>query len=174
MVTHIAILVEVFLQNGGIVFEPKHLHCKEYIVAIDCLAILLLAFLSCYEKSRVRSHVKIMNMLVVVENWHIVFVMNTGLLTFTGNERDKLGYASLDNLFGILGDLCVFWQGLFHYPRHIGDGQQAILILGVFFRFVPGQVRLGHFQAVCVCAYVCVWCSWKSRKSEVLLKRFKK
>lgn len=48
---------------------------------------------------------------------------------FAGDEAYELGHAFLDGLLGFFRYLCVGRERFLHDPAHVGDGEEAVLLL---------------------------------------------
>ena len=47
-----------------------------------------------------------------------------------GDERDELAHALLHDIPGVFGDFRIGWDGAFHDPADVGDGQVPVLLSG--------------------------------------------
>lgn len=97
--TDLAVLGEIDLEGLGIVLKSKRSHGKQNILAVDGLALFLLAFLGCYRR----------------------FIscgpcdsIKLKTLTLASDEGDELAHAFLHAFLGFLCNLRIFRQCQFH------------------------------------------------------------
>lgn len=97
---YLAIPGEIDLQGFGVVLEAKRSHSKQNVLAVDSLALFLLAFFGCWWT------------MLTCGLWRI-----DRDITFAGDERDELAHALLHAFLCFFGDFGIVGESRFHNAR---------------------------------------------------------